>query len=340
MTTLNTNDLISVVMPVYNGQAYVREAIESILNQDYKRFELLLINDGSTDASEKIIESFNDARIVYIKNDTNLGLIESLDKGIRAAKGAYIARMDADDIAMPTRLCDQLNAFKNNPERIAVGSDYYVLEGNKLTHIKNIRDSDFIKTCLLFAPYFNHPTMMIKNRFKELDLSYDKNFVHAEDYRLWTQLSFHGAFYIVDKPLLKYRSHGSQISANHKQTQLQISATIRKSYLQQLGFKFSEEQFFIHNIIGNNEFIRSKETLLNINDWLQNLVQQNNDLQVMNSSSFNRAIHKFWIDSCGYTNLGLTAFQIYSQSSLSGYSDKLLSDKMKLAVKCAVRKFK
>ena len=112
---MNNLPLITVLMPVYNGEKYLQQAIESILKQTFTDFEFLIINDGSTDNSENIILSYDDSRIRYIKNEENLRLIRTLNKGIELAKGKYIARMDCDDISLPYRFEKQLKEFQNNP---------------------------------------------------------------------------------------------------------------------------------------------------------------------------------------------------------------------------------
>ena len=98
------NPVVTVLMPVYNAEEYLVEAIESVLNQTFRDFEFLIINDGSTDRSEKIIKTFTDERIRYIRNSKNLKIVQTLNKGLALAKGIYIARMDADDISLPLRL--------------------------------------------------------------------------------------------------------------------------------------------------------------------------------------------------------------------------------------------
>lgn len=335
--TNGTKPLISVVMPAYNSGAYIKGAMESVFSQSYRFFEFIVINDGSTDATEHIIQSFADKRLVYIKNETNLGLVKSLNKGIAAAKGQFIARMDADDVCLPTRLEEQIALFETRPEAIVVGSDYYLMNGDKLTISKNINDSDYSKTLLLFTPCFCHPTVMMKNT---PEINYEEEFVHAEDFRLWTQLASSGAFYNVNKPLLKYRTHNAQVSFNNRQTQLQISARIRKDYLNKLGFTYTNAQFSIHNLIGNNQFITSVEELNNIRLWLEELVNQNERIKKIESQSFKKAIHKFWIDSCGYSNLGLNAYRLYFTSSLAVSVPVNLSVKLKLFAKCVLRRFR
>src|SRR5688500_8514963 len=113
---ITTQPLVSVLMPVYNAEAYVSEAIQSILQQTYKNFEFLIINDGSTDNSEKLINTFSDSRIRYIRNSENIKLVATLNKGIDLSVGKYLVRMDADDISLPERLQKQVDFMETHPE--------------------------------------------------------------------------------------------------------------------------------------------------------------------------------------------------------------------------------
>jgi len=329
---------ISVLMSAYNASAHLKAAIDSILAQSFSAFEFIIVNDGSSDSTEEIIKSYKDKRIVYVKNEKNLGLIKSLNKGLEIATGKYIARMDADDIALPTRLSEQRTVFLERTV-VAVGSNYYLLEGEKLSLHKNLNDSDYQKTVLLFATCFCHPTVMMKNIFKEKAIRYDENFKHTEDYRLWTELSFYGEFYNIDKPLLKYRSHSAQVSNQNRATQFEVSSKVRRDYLLKRGFVFSEQEFEVHNSIGNNKVIRSKESLIMIEKWLTSLVVQNESLESITSTAFNKAIHKFWIDSCGNSALGILAFRMYFQSGLSTVTPVSSLETIRLLLKCIVRKF-
>ena len=334
------NPFISVVLPVYNAEAYLQEAVTSILQQTYVHFELLLINDGSTDDSEKICLAFNDKRIVYIKNETNLGLITTLNKGITLAKGEYIARMDADDVALPNRFKEQLELFLKHPDALVVSSDYYSLNGRKKTKIFNRNHSDEMKTTLLFATCFCHPTVMIRNEFAKLNIWYDVSGKHVEDYKLWMDLSFHGKFYNVAKPLLLYRSHSQQVSVLHNNTQIKNSNILRENYLNQLGFTFTRDELRTHNSIGNNEFIRSLEQLKAIEKWLLNLIHQNTKLKKFEEKSFITMIYKFWLDSCGNSNLGNKAFSCYMNSPLKKLLPQSFYSKLKLKIKLMVRRNK
>lgn len=327
-------------MSAFNACDFLTECIKSILSQTYTNFEFIIVNDGSTDNSEEIITSFKDKRIIYIKNEINRGLIFSLNKGLSAAKGKYIARMDADDIAVNTRFQKQLDFFQKNKNVVAVGSDYYLLENSKLTHIQNINNSDYQKAMLLFSPCFCHPSVMMKNIFSDNSLGYKSEYKHAEDYKLWTDLVFKGGFGNVDEPLLKYRSHTSQISANHKTEQLNISNKIREEYYKNAGFNFSEIELKTFHIVGNNTFITSAETLNNIEAAMINLSTQNRNLKFFNENALQSLLHKFWLDSCGNTSLGLKAFTIFTSSELSRTQKNSAMQQIKLMGKCLIRKFR
>ena len=327
-------------MSVFNGGNYLPEAIESILKQTFTDFEFIIINDGSTDASENIIKLFKDERIVYINNERNLGLIDSLNSGLKIAKGRYIARMDADDIALDNRLELQVQKFKDNPNAIVVGSDYYLLSGSKLSYIKSNNDSDYNKAVLFFAPCFCHPTVMMKNVFTEKDIFYNWDYKHAEDYKLWTDLFSLGEFLNVDKALLKYRSHETQISTKNKEAQLQISKKIRFDLCKKLNFSLSQDQFNTLNVIGNNTFIKGIDELNKIENCLLQLKSENAERKVFNQKSFDVFLHKFWADSCGNSNIGLAAYSIYTKSVLSKVTKLTIDQKCKLLTKCLLRKYR
>lgn len=337
----HSNPEISVILPVYNASAYVEEAVQSILDQTFGNFELLLINDGSTDDSEQKCLRFNDARVVYIRNETNIGLIATLNKGLAMAKGQYIARMDADDVSLPQRFEKQIQLFKQYPDAVVVSCDHFGWDGKQaLTRVYTETGSDELKAMLLFATCFCHPVVMIRNVFSNGTIQYNASSQHVEDYRLWMDLSFLGSFHNVPEPLLKYRSHAQQVSVLHRETQLKNSNTLRKQFLEKLGFCFSEKQLQVHNSIGNNVFITSSQQLNEIEAWLLQLKQQNLSVKWMKEEAFRKVLHKFWIDSCGYSNLGLKAYNNYLKSDLRVGQSLRLSGHFKLIAKCFIRRFR
>ena len=327
-------------MSVYNGEEFLAEAIESIIQQSFTDFEFIIVNDGSKDGTEKIIESFKDPRIVNIDLPTNVGLIASLNRGLQYAHGKYIARMDADDVAVMDRLKLQVEAFDKNANAIIVGTDYYSFTKRNKTLVSNINDSEYLKALLLFGPSYCHPTVMIKNIFKAKGINYNRDYLHVEDYRLWTELAQLGDFVNINKPLLFYRSHSNQISNIKRMEQLRKCASIRSEYLHTLKINFTEKQFVTHNFLSDNYFIRNKVELNDIEEWLCYLVEKNNENKSIATVSFNRCIQKMWKDSCGNTKFGLFAFRSYYKSSLSKIYPTNLSDQFILLGKCIIRSFK
>jgi glycosyltransferase involved in cell wall biosynthesis len=251
---------VTVILPVYNAEKYLKEAIDSILNQTYTDFELLLINDGSTDSSEKIILSYNDPRIIYIKNEGNKGLIFSLNKGIDLAKGDYIARMDADDISMPERLEKQLNYLEENKNVEVVASTVkYIDDAGKIAgNWKLDNQTTDVKTIRKWMPRENciaHPSVMGKkellSRFK-----YNPNQLNIEDYDLWMRLLNTGAIIAkIPEPLLYYRVHSSSVTQAAKNTALptlrvyQCKMTYLKERLKEFNFSFFNAKVFFFSLV-------------------------------------------------------------------------------------------
>lgn len=207
---------ISVIMPVYNGEKYLTTAISSVLNQTFADFEFIIVNDGSTDSSEKIINSFNDSRIVYIKNEKNEGIVSSLNNALRIAKGKYIARMDADDIAMKERLEKQFNVMENDKTIDVLGTGTEIFgEGIKTYQVKPKISPKKLKAELLFNPCVCHPSVMIrKETLDRYSITYKEEFKGAEDFELWWQIANIGKICVIPDVLHRYRIHGNQVTQN------------------------------------------------------------------------------------------------------------------------------
>ncbi|MCD1118977.1 glycosyltransferase family 2 protein [Chryseobacterium turcicum] len=248
---------ISVLMPIYNGEKYLEESIDSILGQTYENFELLLINDASNDASENIILSYLDSRILYIKNEQNLGLIKTLNKGLDLAKGEFIARMDQDDIALSTRFEKQIDIFHKNPEIGVCGTWFTCFgEGIKEKTLQHPVDSEAIKINLLGRSSLGHPTVMLRKSTME-NLRYDENYQSAEDYEFWVSLSRVTRLYNIPESLLKYRVHQTNISVVENSLQSQTAKKIIGDQLLYLGIENSDINIrFCETLFGGLQVFR------------------------------------------------------------------------------------
>lgn len=207
---------ISVVMPVYNGEKYIFQAIKSILDQTERDFELVIIDDGSTDPTERIISQFSDERIRYIKLG-HKGIVHALNMGIQNSTGMYIARMDADDVSHARRLKLQSEYLDQNADIAVCGTwaEEIDEDGKEIGSMVFPPLSPSPTSMLLHNPFI-HPSVMIRRTMLENVGYYKEFFRHAEDYELWTRLlsKYKGAN--IPQKLLKYRTHGGQITATKR----------------------------------------------------------------------------------------------------------------------------
>lgn len=211
---------VSVIMPVHNEPELVlKSAINSILNQTFKDFEFIIINDCSENNAEDIILSYKDSRIKYYKNDINLKIIKTLNKGLDLAQGEYIARMDADDISYKYRLEEQVKFLDNNANVGLLNARTYIFPTNQ--HIMPPIESNDIKYFLRYcANCITHPVIMLRTKvIKENNLKYQEDALHIEDYKLWLDISRYSEIYTLPKELISYRKWEKSVSQTYAMLQ-------------------------------------------------------------------------------------------------------------------------
>lgn len=219
---------VSVLLPVFNGAAFLRESIASILAQDFGDFEIVVVDDGSSDDSIPIIQSFNDGRIRLHANAKNIGMTGALNVGLALCRGEYIARMDADDICHPFRFSRQVAFLDRHPEVGLVGSAIWVVDraGRLYDFVPQPRTDDAIRFVAMTKNPFHHPTVMLRRRvLTEHSLTYDPAFSN-QDYKLWADLLRVTKGANLGSPLLRYRVHGENFSTLHSGEQVQTSIDI------------------------------------------------------------------------------------------------------------------
>lgn len=282
---------VSVLLPVYNGAEYLKDSIRSILNQTFKDFEFLIIDDGSTDNSVDLIKSFNDSRIVFIKNNENIGLIKTLNKGLDLANGEYIARMDQDDISYPERLSKQVHFMDKNPDCGVCGSWIRTFGDVKNQTIKYETDPDIIKAQLLFLNPLAHPTTILrKDIFDKFSLRYDEFYKNAEDYELWTRVANFSKIYNIPEVLLDYRVSSGQMTHKYQNAQNKMVMIIRKKALSALKTKFSDDDLFIHQNLGTYNSPSTIEFISDSINWLLKVKKINLDKNIYLDKSISKVI--------------------------------------------------
>ena len=218
---------VTVLMSVFNDQRYLRVAIESILNQTFRDFEFLIIDDGSTEPLDDLVAACRDPRIVLIRHE-NMGLTRSLNRGLRSAEGTYIARMDADDVSLPTRLEIQIREFDRNPHFDLVGTFFDVVDaGGVMRERKRLITNPIYRLWRLqFHNNYGHGSIMARKQAL-LDLGgYDERLVYAQDYDLWSRLSQKHNTGVIAESLYQYRLVRNSDQASVRNYDAQLAAAI------------------------------------------------------------------------------------------------------------------
>ena len=234
---------VSVLMPVYNAAHHVEEAVRSILAQTWTDFELIIVDDGSTDDSPAILDRLQteDARITVLRQP-NGGIVSALNHGLGFCRGVCIARMDADDIALPERLARQWAAFQADPGLVLCGTAVHQF-GDRHEILQFPLTDVACRAFLLTWSCFAHPTVMMRRETLLCSgLRYEEDFRHAEDYQLWSALAAWGRLCNLPEPLLRYRVHDAQVSQARKTAQEAVHLRVASANLAGVSVRLSPEE--------------------------------------------------------------------------------------------------
>lgn len=300
--------LVSVIMSNFNtSELYLRLAIESVLSQTYDNFELIIVDDCSTDNSISIISSYSDERIVVLKNDNNLGITKSLNKALSIARGEFIARMDSDDICLPNRFEKQVQFLSDNKSVIVCGSAVEFVGDIKnkkdIIQYRKLPEREIFQINLLFAnnPNIVHPSAMFNNNLlKKYNIIYNENYKYAQDYRMWVECSKYADCVNLPDVLLKYRLHTSAVSAEKKEEQRNCMLNILKEQLLAIGITANTEQLELHE---NLLFSRQKYSI-EYKKWIKYLILQNSIYRCYDIKKLKRIL---WYKWCEITYFGLVS---------------------------------
>jgi glycosyltransferase involved in cell wall biosynthesis len=311
--------IVTVLLPVYNGEKYLQEAIESILQQSFSDFEFLIIDDGSTDNSRSIIEQFSDHRIRLLTNPKRLRLSGVLNRGLQEAKGKYIARMDADDIALTQRLQQQVTFMESNPLVGLCGSAIEIFGENiKVRTDIYPENSEKIHAYALFDCPFCHPAVMLrKYMVLENELNYDGSYYPTEDYELWSRAIKLFPVANLSEVLLKYRVHEESMTGSDWDQMDRQATRIIRGQLQKLGIEPSGEDLLLHRNVG-----RGRSCLLNeitgldkSEMWLQHLIDKNYEIRKYDERVFAKTVAMIWFRLC--MNNSVHGFKVMKKFRLS-----------------------
>lgn len=231
---------ISVILPIYNAEDFITDSINSILNQSFRDFELILIDDASSDRTPQLLTRISDPRIRRVRHDENRGLIASLNEGLQFARGSFIARMDHDDIALPDRFSQQLNFLELHQSIGVIGTGYRLIDSAGLVGLtyRPPKTHEEINWAMSFLCPLAHPTVMVRREILISNGGYSESAAFAEDYDLWERLSYKVKFANLPEPLMLLRKHGRNMTNVWLSENIAVATKIAARHI---GYLLSEE---------------------------------------------------------------------------------------------------
>lgn len=289
------NPKVSVLMPVYNGERYLQEAIDSIINQTMPDFEFIIILDPSDDNSKNIIENYSDARIILVNNDVKQGLARSLNQGLLMARGKYVARMDADDISLPERLAKQFDYMERNPAISISGTSVKTIGSRAGMVINHTSDPEMIRAFMLFQPHLTHPSVIMRRTLIDYyNLAYDPAYAKAEDYKLWSIYSRDFPLSNLREVLLFYRLHTNNTQKLDFAEHQKFAGLVRLEELSRLGIAVTDQEFALHQALSILRFESCASFAADSWQWLNKLEKANQASHYYPEPAFSRSLQYLW----------------------------------------------
>ena len=324
---------VSVLMPVYNGQQYLKQAIDSVLLQTFSDFELVLVDDGSTDKSAEIISNYRDKRIQYVANALNMGLASARNRAIEVSNGEYLAWLDSDDISLPNRLRDQVKFLDNHPAIALCGTWVRTIGMHANQVWKYSSDPSTVRACMLFIdPIATSAAMVRRECLEDEDLWFDLRYSTAEDYDMWERISRNNGVCNIPKVLTLYRLHSKQTSKKSLDLQMASVWSIQARLLKQLNLEPSEEQKTLHLGLGVGcNYAPDKYRLDLTEDWLYKLAKANDSSLIFPQSSFCKLLaHQWFAANYAVVCAGNEDWRRYGKSLLSKWNKQSMRRKARL----------
>jgi glycosyltransferase involved in cell wall biosynthesis len=300
---VNDSPQVSVVIPVYNREAYVGAAIESVLAQTFADFEVLVIDDGSTDRSRDVARSYRDPRLRLLCNECNQGLPRTRNTGIDAARGRYLAFLDSDDIALPTRLAKQVAFLDGHPDHAAVGAwvDWMDHTGRPLCRIKRrpLAAQD-VAALRLFRQGIENTASMARTAILR-EYRHDERFEVSEDFELWARIAAAHGIANLPEVLVRRRAHDQQTSKGKDEPTRRYRLAIYARQLTALGVAFDAQDLERHYLLRRmrkSGFTPDREYLDWAEAWLLTLQAANTHASCYPEPSFSHLLGGLWLKAC------------------------------------------
>lgn len=290
------------------------------MQQTWRDFELLIIDDGSSDKGSDIVSSMRDERIVLLCNPKNIGVAATLNRGLAIARGRYIARMDADDISLPDRLERQVRFMDDHPGVGISGGWVRLFAGGQLPYTCRVpTDSKDVAAYMIFENSLWHVTAMIrKNMLNSASLKYDPSFSRSEDYDLWTRVGKHFSLANIDQVLVRVRRHKESVTRLNWEEMTKQTEIIQERLLKRVGLQLSPLEVAFHHRVGRGYRLEKEEHIYNAEKWLLQILSMNQKTMIYDDRSLRQVIGKVWFRLCANSGtLGFCIWRAWRRSSLA-----------------------
>lgn len=291
---------LSIIMPVFNAEAHLQEALDSILAQTYEDFELIVVDDGSTDGSVDILNLCSDKRIRLIHNDGNRGIVYSRNRGLREASGQFIAPFDADDVARLDKFEKQIGFLENNPSFTMLGSWARLIDGqgNRLRERwKLSAPPERIPAILLFRNYFVHSSVVLRRSALPYP-AYAEGFDTVEDYLLWARVCRNFKVWNFPDYLISYRIHHQSASSREAARMPIREARVFELLYQQMHIQLDNRSLELLQLLKSKQAIRSIQELHDLESFLQHLLEANRKFPLVDHKELQRVVCNRWMKAC------------------------------------------
>lgn len=289
-----TAPAVSVLMPVFNGERHIREAIESILSQSCSDLELLVVDDNSTDSTGAIVRECRerDARVRALRNEEGKGIVGALNTGLARARGEYIARMDADDVSLPRRLEIQHDFLQAHHDVSVCGTNMELFGAQQFVW-RLPQDHETIRAGLIFTVFIAHATVMMRRTaIEEYHYRYDADYGYAEDYELWSRLSERYRFANLPDVLYRYRKYDSDGDSQREEIRARSAQRVRLRLLGKLGIVPSVAEGDLHRQIGDYCYHPTRALVRRANRWLDKILDANERTRVFDQQALRAQVEE------------------------------------------------
>jgi glycosyltransferase involved in cell wall biosynthesis len=326
---------VSVILPVHNGVAHLREAVQSIRDQTFSDFELLIIDDASTDCTTQLIAQLSkeDKRIRTLRHHTQMGVTASLNEGFTNTQSPFIARMDADDRCSPHRLARQLMFMRQHPHLGLCGSWIRCFGAVRPYTLTYPCGPETIRAYLLFGNPFPHPSILFRRESLDRhNLRYAPSVTVAQDLEFWSRCVDLFPTDNLPETLVEYRLHNASVSTTRTTESHLTAVAIVKKQLAKLFIELDEDDFSFHFNIARGGVMGGKEKLRRVHNWLNHLIARNNAISAYSKEGFIRACGFVWFRACLNASLqGRWVWSAYTRSSLRRTHNPIAQERLAFA---------